>query len=472
MNEMLFIERGAVAQRLAALRVMHAAGVDPASRTMTDMARAEGFGRPEVRRVGGLAVVPVSGPIIFGGSWIDYLFDEAVDGRALATTLTDLAAERSVERVLLDVASPGGTCVGMDDLAAAVAAVRAAGKPIEAAAHDAMHSAAYWLAAECDRVYATGSALVGSIGTYLTVLDMSAMFEEMGLKTVLVSSGGVKGQGSPGVPVSPEYVESLRALVMAVNARFLAAVGRGRRLNAAQVEALATGQCWTAQQAMELGLVDEVVSFDALVQRLADGGGAGGGPRPGAAAARSAASSSKGARAMGDENKAGQAAGAQPATLAELKSEYPGAGGDFYVACLEEGLTLAQAGKKRIAALEQQGAERLKAQAAELEAARARAEQAEKALAEQKAQAAERSKVSAAVGAAGVRPGVAPVGHGESTATADGGGKHPYLKEIDRVMAERKMSRAAATALVAKERTDLYRAYLTGNAVRTTADSD
>jgi len=143
-----------------------------------------------------------------------------------------------------------------------------------------MHSAAYWLAAECDRVYATGSALVGSIGTYLTVLDMSAMFEEMGLKTVLVSSGGVKGQGSPGVPVSPEYVESLRALVMAVNARFLAAVGRGRRLNAAQVEALATGQCWTAQQAMELGLVDEVVSFDALVQRLADGGGAGGGPRP------------------------------------------------------------------------------------------------------------------------------------------------------------------------------------------------
>jgi len=64
------------------------------------------------------------------------------------------------------------------------------------------------------------------------------------------------------------------------------------------------------------------------------------------------------------------------------------------------------------------------------------------------------------------------VGHGESTATADGGGKHPYLKEIDRVMAERKMSRAAATALVAKERTDLYRAYLTGNAVRTTADSD
>lgn len=470
MDTMLSIQRGAVAERLAALRVLRASGVQPSGRSLTDEVRAEGWGRPEVRRIGPLAVVPVTGPLVFGGSWIDYLFDEATDTRALAEALNALAADRTVERVLLDVASPGGTCTGMDDLAAAVGAVRAAGKPIEAVAHDAMHSAAYWLGAACDRVYATGSALVGSIGTYLTVLDMSAMFEEMGLKALLISSGGVKGQGSPGVPVSDEYVQSLQSLVDAVNARFLAAVAAGRGMAEARVKSLATGQCWTAGQAKELGLVDEVVSFDGLVQRLADGGGAGGGPRRGAAAGTIAASSKQGARAMGDENKAGQAAGAQPATLAELKAKHPTAGADFYCECIEAGLTLAEAGEKRLAALERQLPEQAKALQSELDAIKARAEAAEKALAQKQAGAAQ---TGAAVAAAGVRPGVAPVRHAESAAPGPAaGGRHPYLAEIDRVMAERKCSRVVATNAVIEARPDLYRAYTTGQKVRAAADDE
>ena len=60
-----------------------------------------------------------------------------------------------------------------------------------------MCSAAYWIGSQATELYATGSAYVGSIGTYLAWLDPSIQMQMNGLQLQLFSAGKFKGIGLP-----------------------------------------------------------------------------------------------------------------------------------------------------------------------------------------------------------------------------------------------------------------------------------
>jgi signal peptide peptidase SppA len=152
------------------------------------------------------------------------------------------AADADVKAILLHIDSPGGTAAGTADLAADVS-VAGNQKPVWSFVEDLDASAAYWVASQSQRVSANATALVGSIGTYGVVYDMSGAAAMEGVKAFVVRAGKFKGMGTPGTEVTQEQLAEMQRTVDGLNEHFLAGVAGGRKLSATRSASWPTGGC-------------------------------------------------------------------------------------------------------------------------------------------------------------------------------------------------------------------------------------
>jgi len=179
------------------------------------------------------------------------------------------ANDPNVSGILLAIDSPGGTVAGTDDLAREVRAARKK-KPTWAFVEDLGASAAYWVASQAGAIYANSpTALVGSIGTVMTVYDESKAAESGGVRPLVFATGPLKGTGEPGVPVTEEQATYLQGIVNGTQESFDAAVRSGRGLSAAELSAVRSGGVFLAAEAQRLRLIDGIKSFDATLDALA-----------------------------------------------------------------------------------------------------------------------------------------------------------------------------------------------------------
>jgi signal peptide peptidase SppA len=217
--------------------------------------------------VGNVAVVPVEGVLAKYSSMINGMSQpQGMTHGQVAQAIARAAADRQTRAVLLDIDSPGGTVAGMDDLTGAVERVRAgsnggAGIPVVAYAHDLAASAAFWLAASADSIYANALSNVGSIGVYTVLVDSSMQAEKAGLRTYLVASGANKGVGEDGVPITASQLAVVQERINDIHERFVSHVAAGRGVAAEQIAALADGRTFTAHKAQAAGLIDGVASL-------------------------------------------------------------------------------------------------------------------------------------------------------------------------------------------------------------------
>jgi ClpP class serine protease len=196
---------------------------------------------------------------------------------------------------------------------------------------DLTASAAYWVAAQCGRIYANELASVGSIGTYCVVRDSSKAAEAIGVTVHVVRAGAFKGAMTEGTAITEEHLAEAQRIIDGINARFVGMVAEGRGMSTEAVKAIADGRVHLASEALPLGLIDQVASWEvAFSEFVANIGGT----RASAPAAKPAFSTSAQEIPVSNER--------QPATASELKVALPRAGADFVLACLEKELTLAE----------------------------------------------------------------------------------------------------------------------------------
>lgn len=185
---------------------------------------------------------------------------------AVRQQLRAAARDPQVHSIMLAIDSPGGTLAGTQQLADDVAAI-AAQKPVVAQVEDLAASAALWVAAQANSIYANRTAVVGSIGTFGVVKDTSKKAEMAGIKVHVISTGPYKGFAD-GAPITPEHLAEYKREVMALNEHFLQAIQQGRGMARADVEKLADGRVWIADEAAKLGLINGVQSADATLAGL------------------------------------------------------------------------------------------------------------------------------------------------------------------------------------------------------------
>lgn len=212
----------------------------------------------------GIVAVNILGHLMKG--WSKYGGTSSVWARRV---LRQAASDSKVKGILMIIDSPGGTVAGTADLAAEVQRT-AQIKPVIAYGEDLVASAAYWVATQADRVYASATTEIGSIGTVAVVEDLSGAAAMEGIKVHVISTGKHKGDFFPGTEITAEQLEKLKIRVEDLNSHFLTAVTKGRHTSREMVDDWATGEMWIAEKAKRKGLIDGVESLEYVMQELAE----------------------------------------------------------------------------------------------------------------------------------------------------------------------------------------------------------
>lgn len=214
----------------------------------------------EVENSEGVTVIPVFGPIGKRLGMLEKICG-ATDVDDLRENLELAASYPDTETIVLLFDSPGGSASGIPELASFIADINKNVKPVVSIVDGMCCSAAYFLAAGSNEIYATTTSMVGSIGVYCALYDESRLYENAGVKPVLVSAGENKGQGLPGFPVDENFKASLQKEVDYLYGLFTNHVFAYRTDVAKDI----TADAWFGEEAMSRGLVDAVISHPSEV---------------------------------------------------------------------------------------------------------------------------------------------------------------------------------------------------------------
>jgi signal peptide peptidase SppA len=210
----------------------------------------------------GVGVVPITGLIGKGLSPMECMLGSC-DINAVSKALDAMASDPAVKKVCLAIDSPGGTVTGVEELANKV---RNMTKPTMAYTDGEMCSAAYWIGSAADRVVASSSSSVGSIGVYMAIPDFSKAYADAGVQMVVIKSSGspLKGAGIEGTSLTPEQIANLQEQVDSIHADFMSSVKQTRSM--AKQEAM-NGAVFSGKKAAGNGLITGMA--DSLEEALA-----------------------------------------------------------------------------------------------------------------------------------------------------------------------------------------------------------
>ena len=179
------------------------------------------------------------------------------ENRALNKQVADLADDKRVKALIVEIDSPGGSVAGGEALHGAIARV-AAKKPVVAVMDGIAASAGYMIAMPAARIFARSSTITGSIGVLLPTGEASGLLKMLGITVDDIVSGPLKDQPSFTKPMTPDGRAVLQGLVMDMYDQFVEMVAAGRHMDPAKVRELGDGRAYTGRQALKLGLVDAI----------------------------------------------------------------------------------------------------------------------------------------------------------------------------------------------------------------------
>jgi protease-4 len=179
--------------------------------------------------------------------------------------LNQFAERDDVKAVVLRINSPGGAVAPSQEIYERVKRLNSV-KPVVASFGGVAASGGYYAALGSARIVANRGTITGSIGVILDYPVATDLLDKIGLRFETVKSGAFKDAGSPTREVTEEDRRYFREIVQDLHRQFVEAVVASRQMEAAQVEPLADGRVFTGEQALELGLIDTLGTFEDAIQ--------------------------------------------------------------------------------------------------------------------------------------------------------------------------------------------------------------
>ena len=207
-------------------------------------------------------LVDISGVIMTGDSGLlnlPMLKGEDMVQR-LAEELYKARQDKHIKALLVRIDSPGGSVSASDLLYHLIESYqRDTGVKVVASMMGVAASGGYYVALAADKIYAMPTTVTGSIGTLSLRLDVSGLMGKVGVQTETVKSAPLKDMWSPFRPAKEEERAIMQGLIDQLFNRFKQKVVQRRPgLTPEQLEKSTTGRIFTAQEALELGLIDQV----------------------------------------------------------------------------------------------------------------------------------------------------------------------------------------------------------------------
>ncbi len=177
--------------------------------------------------------------------------------------------DEGAKAVVLLINSPGGSPVQAGIMYDEIRRLRAKyNKPVYAVVEESCASAAYYVASATDRIFVDKASIVGSIGVLMDGFGFTGLMDKLGIERRLMTAGENKGFLDPFSPQTEKHRVFAQAMLDQVHRQFIDAVkaGRGKRLK--ETPELFSGLFWTGQQAVEMGLADQLGNLDYVAREI------------------------------------------------------------------------------------------------------------------------------------------------------------------------------------------------------------
>lgn len=216
----------------------------------------------EIIQSGSMVVIPVHGTLVQHPE--DIAMSECgCDLESLNAAIDAVESDPRIQRVIYDFRTPGGGVTGIPETARKILHSR---KETIAFTDSECCSGGLWLAAQCQRFYATQSSSVGSCGVYCMTLDESKALKKSGVKVNAIFAGKYKLLGASFKPLEDDERAQLQAGVDKIYAQFKDAMESHRVVSD---EHFGNGLVFDGEDAAAIGFTDGVVeSLDEILSDL------------------------------------------------------------------------------------------------------------------------------------------------------------------------------------------------------------
>lgn len=217
----------------------------------------------EVR--GDKAIINIQGSLVNADAWWHkYAAGEVTSYAAIKGAASQLAGNADIKEVILNVSSGGGSFSGLSSTGKALRTLGKV-KKVVGYTEDVSASAGYWLLSSASKVYASETAELGSIGVIAMYQDVSKALQEDGIKFHVVKAGKFKDYGNSFSEFSEEELGYLQSRVDQAYKFFVKHVASARKLSTKSNEHWAEAQMFFAEEAKQVGLIDEVADFSDII---------------------------------------------------------------------------------------------------------------------------------------------------------------------------------------------------------------
>ena len=202
------------------------------------------------------AVINIKGTIQSGNEGYERV---GYDHSATLKYIDQLIEDETNTGIFLDVNSGGGTVYESDETYLKLMEYKEkTGRPIHAFFNSTAASGAYYISCAADHITINRNGWTGSIGVIISTTNLSGLYEKFGVEEILITSGPNKGMGSSGSEFTDEHRAIYQSLVDEAYDQFVGIVAQGRDFTEEYTRQIADGRIYSAQQALENGLVDEI----------------------------------------------------------------------------------------------------------------------------------------------------------------------------------------------------------------------
>jgi len=140
------------------------------------------------------------------------------------------------------------------------------GKPVYAVVEESCASAAYYIAVASDKIFVDKASLVGSIGVLINGFGFVGTLDKLGIERRLLTAGENKGFLDPFSPQSDRQREHAQRMLDQIHQQFITVVRQGRGDRLKESPEMFSGLFWTGEQAVQLGLADQLGSLDGVAR--------------------------------------------------------------------------------------------------------------------------------------------------------------------------------------------------------------
>jgi protease-4 len=205
-----------------------------------------------------ILIIPVEG-IISHQSTTEFMQTTPSTVQEVVAHLKLAEEDPQIKAVLLKIDSPGGSSTASDLLYHEILAFKErTEKPIVAVMMDLAASGGYYVALAADAIIAHPTTITGSVGVIFVRPQFDELSQKIGIGVAISKSGINKDMGSPFRQETDAEKEIFQKITDKLGQRFINLVTEHRHVSTKQREKIATARIFTADQALELGMIDEI----------------------------------------------------------------------------------------------------------------------------------------------------------------------------------------------------------------------